>query len=65
MKDGSIYSRREKRGGEELLLTKPGAFLKGNTDVLEKLTIEMYTRGLSTKRLEDALLKATEDWRNT
>lgn len=49
------------RGGEEPFRTKLGAFLKGNTEVLEKLTIEMYARGLSTRDIEDALLEATGD----
>lgn len=29
-------------------------FLRGNSDVLERLAIEMYTRGLSTRDIEDA-----------
>ncbi len=33
------------RGGEELFRTKLGVFLKGNTEVLEKLTIEMLCPG--------------------
>jgi len=49
------------RGGEEPFRTKLGASLKGNTEVLEKLTIEMYARGLSTRDIEDALLEATGD----
>ncbi len=49
------------RGGDEPFHTKLGAFLKGNTKSLEKLTIEMYARGLSTRDIEDALLEATGD----
>lgn len=36
-------------------------FFSGNTDVLEKLTAEMYARGLSTRDIEDALMDATGD----
>jgi len=36
-------------------------FFRGNTDCLEKLTAEMYARGLSTRDIEDALLEATGD----
>lgn len=34
-------------------------FLRGNTDVLEKLVAEMYARGLSTRDIEDALTDST------
>jgi transposase-like protein len=34
-------------------------FLKGNTDVLEKLVVEMCARGLSTRDIEDAFRDAT------
>jgi putative transposase len=30
-------------------------FLRGNSDVLEKLAVEMYARGLSVRDIEDAL----------
>lgn len=36
-------------------------FFRGNTDCLEKLTAEMYARGLSTRDIEDALIEATGD----
>ncbi len=36
-------------------------FLQGNSDVLERLAVEMYTRGLSTRDMEDALEEATGD----
>lgn len=36
-------------------------FLQGNTDVLEKLAVEMYARGLSVRDIEDALRDATGD----
>jgi putative transposase len=36
-------------------------FFRGNTDCLEKLTVEMYARGLSTRDIEDALFEATGD----
>jgi len=37
------------------------AFLHGNSDVLERLAVEMYARGLSTRDIEDALEEATGD----
>jgi len=39
--------------------SKLSAFLKNNSEVLKKLAIEMYARGLSTRDIEDALLEAT------
>lgn len=36
-------------------------FFRGNTECLEKLAAEMYTRGLSVRDIEDALLEATGD----
>jgi transposase-like protein len=36
-------------------------FLRGNSDVLERLAVEMYARGLSTRDIEDALEEATGD----
>jgi transposase-like protein len=36
-------------------------FFRGNTDCLEKLTAEMYARGLSTRDIEDALMELTGD----
>lgn len=35
------------------------SFLRGNTDVLERLVAEMYARGLSTRDIEDAFTDAT------
>jgi transposase-like protein len=37
------------------------AFLRGNSDVLERLAVEIYARGLSTRDIEDALEEATGD----
>jgi putative transposase len=37
------------------------SFLRGNSDVLERLAVEMYARGLSTRDIEDALQEATGD----
>jgi putative transposase len=34
-------------------------FMRGNSDVLERLAVEMYARGLSTRDIEDALEEAT------
>jgi transposase-like protein len=36
-------------------------FLRGNSEVLERLVIEMYARGLSTRDIEAALVEATGD----
>lgn len=36
-------------------------FLRGHSDVLERLAVEMYTRGLSVRDIEDALREATGD----
>jgi transposase-like protein len=36
-------------------------FLRGHSDVLERLAVEMYARGLSTRDIEDALVEATGD----
>lgn len=36
-------------------------FLRGNSDVLQRLAVEMYARGLSTRDIEDALVEATGD----
>ena len=33
--------------------------LRGNSEVLERLAIEMYTRGMSTRDIEDAIEEAT------
>ena len=34
-------------------------FLRGNTDVLDRLVVEMYARGLSTRDIEDAFRDIT------
>jgi putative transposase len=36
-------------------------FLRGNSDVLERLAVEMYTRGLSTRDIEEAFQEVTGD----
>jgi transposase-like protein len=36
-------------------------FLRGNSEVLERLAVEMYARGLSTRDIEAALVEATGD----
>ncbi len=48
-------------GADEPYRSRILAFLRGNSDVLEKLTAEMYARGLSTRDIEDALREATGD----
>ncbi len=35
------------------------AFLRQHTDILERLAVEMYTRGLSTRDIEDAFREVT------
>jgi len=67
------YEPRKIRGAEDVVTvempqvretgepyrSRLGAFFKGNTDVLEKLAVEMYARGLSTRDIEEALTTAT------
>lgn len=36
-------------------------FLRGNSDVLERLAVEMYTRGLSTRDIEESFQEVTGD----
>ena len=36
-------------------------FLRGHSDVLDRLAVEMYTRGLSVRDIEDAFREATGD----
>ncbi len=43
------------RAGEEAYRSRLMDFLRGNSDVLEYLVVQMYTRGLSTRDIEDAL----------
>jgi transposase-like protein len=50
------------REAAEPFSSKLKEFFRGNTDCLEKLTAEMYARGLSTRDIEDALLEATGDF---
>lgn len=47
------------RGSDETYRSRLLGFLKGNTDVLERLVAEMYARGLSTRDVEDALTDST------
>lgn len=42
------------RGSEQPYRSKLLAFLRGNSDVLEHLVTQMYSRGLSTRDVEDA-----------
>ena len=53
--------RPQVRNTEEPFKSRLAAFFKGNTEVLEKLAVEMYARGLSTRDVEDALMEATGD----
>ncbi|MBN1444548.1 MAG: transposase [Candidatus Omnitrophica bacterium] len=49
------------RDSQEPFRSQIQKFFKNNTDVLEKLSTEMYARGLSTRGIEDALYTATGD----
>jgi putative transposase len=52
---------RQVQESPEPYRSKLVGFLRGNSDVLERLAIEMHTRGLSTRDIEDALEQATGD----
>jgi len=39
--------------------TEVAQFFKGHTDLLDKLVVEMYARGLSTRDIEDTLVMLT------
>jgi putative transposase len=47
--------------GEEPYRSPLMTFLRGHSDVLERLAVEMYSRGLSVRDIEDALREATGD----
>jgi len=49
------------RDAPETYRSRLMTFLRGNSDVLERLAVEMYARGLSTRDIEDALLEASGD----
>jgi transposase-like protein len=49
------------RDAPETYRSRLMVFLRGNSDVLERLAVEMYARGLSTRDIEDALEEATGD----
>jgi len=49
------------RNIEKPFHSKLAAFFRNNSKVLEKLALEMYARGLSTRDIEDALIEATGD----
>ena len=49
------------RNTEKPFCSKLAAFFRNNSQVLEKLALEMYARGLSTRDIEDALIEATGD----
>jgi len=42
------------RDAPETYRSRLMTFLRGNSDVLERLAVEMYARGLSTRDIEDA-----------
>jgi transposase-like protein len=47
------------RDAPETYRSRLMTFLRGHSDVLEQLVVEMYARGLSTRDIEDALEEAT------
>jgi transposase-like protein len=47
------------RAAPETYRSRLMTFLRGHSDVLEQLVVEMYARGLSTRDIEDALEDAT------
>ena len=49
------------RNIEKPFHSKLAAFFRNNSKVLEKLALEMYARGLSTRDIENALIEATGD----
>jgi transposase-like protein len=49
------------RDAPETYRSRLMSFLRGNSDVLERLAVEMYARGLSTRDIEIALEEATGD----
>jgi putative transposase len=49
------------RDAPETYRSRLMSFLRGHSDVLERLAVEMYARGLSTRDIEDALEEATGD----
>jgi len=49
------------RDAPETYRSRLMGFLRGNSDVLERLAVEMYARGLSTRDIKDALEEATGD----
>jgi transposase-like protein len=49
------------RDTKEPFNSKMKEFLKNNTEVLDKLAIEMYVRGLSTRDIEDTFIYVTGD----
>jgi putative transposase len=49
------------RDAPQTYRSKLMSFLRGNSEVLERLAVEMYSRGLSTRDIEAALVEATGD----
>jgi putative transposase len=49
------------RDGPQTYRSQLMNFFRGNSDVLKRLAVEMYARGLSTRDIEDALEEATGD----
>lgn len=49
------------RDSAEPFHSKLALFFRSHSEILEKLAVEMYARGLSTRDIEDALVEATGD----
>ena len=47
------------RQAPEPFIPKVAQFFKGHTDLLDRLVVEMHTRGLSTRDIEDTLVMLT------
>ena len=56
----SVCINLKTRNTEKPFCSKLAAFFRNNVRILEKLALEMYARGLSTKDIEDALMKLRE-----
>ncbi len=58
--EGSVpVSAPQVRDAGETYRSRLMEFLRGNTDVLDRLVVEMYARGLSTRDIEDAFRDIT------
>jgi transposase-like protein len=62
MAEGSIVAYLPQiRDSAEPFHSKLALFFRSHSEILEKLAVEMYARGLSSRDIEDALVEATGD----